>query len=53
LHFIDANGETVVVVGRAPGVHHVTSEIADPAHGVVCSETVVFTVPPAMNLASS
>lgn len=44
-HFIDASGETVVVVGLTPGLHQVLFELADPAHGVITHETVTFTVP--------
>ena len=44
-HFIDASGETVVVVGLAPGLHKVLFELADPAHAVIASQTVLFTVP--------
>ena len=44
-HFIDASGETVVVVGLRPGPHKVLIELADPTHSVITSETVKFTVP--------
>jgi hypothetical protein len=44
-HFIDASGETVVVVGLTPGPHQVLFELADPAHRVITRETVTFTVP--------
>ena len=44
-HFIDASGETVVVVGLAPGAHRVLIELADPSHRVICSETVEFAIP--------
>jgi hypothetical protein len=44
-HFIDASGETVVVVGLKPGPHRVLIELADPTHKVITSETVKFTVP--------
>jgi hypothetical protein len=44
-HFVDASGETVIVVGLKPGPHQVLFELADPTHQVICSETVHFTVP--------
>jgi hypothetical protein len=44
-HFVDASGETVIVVGLPPGPHKVLFELADPTHRVITSETVKFTVP--------
>ena len=44
-HFVDASGETLIVVGLTPGAHKVLIELADPAHKVISSETVKFTVP--------
>jgi hypothetical protein len=44
-HFIDASGETVVVVGLDPGPHAVLIQLADPTHRVIASETVHFIVP--------
>jgi hypothetical protein len=44
-HFIDTSGETVVVVGLAPGSHQVLFELADPTHRVIGSEIVRFTIP--------
>ncbi|MBC9877718.1 hypothetical protein G8O24_10240 [Bradyrhizobium sp. INPA01-394B] len=44
-HFIDASGETVVVVGLAPGAHRILFELADPTHRVIDSQTVRFTIP--------
>ena len=44
-HFVDASGETVIVVGLKPGSHNVLIELADPAHKVITSQTVKFTVP--------
>jgi hypothetical protein len=44
-HFVDASGETVIVVGLKPGAHKVLIELADPTHKVIASETVKFTVP--------
>ncbi len=44
-HFIDASGETIVLVGLAAGPHQVLIELADPTHRVIASETVKFTLP--------
>jgi hypothetical protein len=44
-HFVDASGETVILVGLPPGPHKVLFELADPTHKVITSETVKFTVP--------
>jgi hypothetical protein len=44
-HFIDASGETVVVVGLPPGPHVVLIQLADPTHRVITSQTVHFTIP--------
>jgi hypothetical protein len=44
-HFVDASGETVILVGLLPGPHKVLFELADPTHKVITSETVNFTVP--------
>jgi hypothetical protein len=45
-HFVDASGETIILVGLTPGPHKVLIELADPTHKVITSETVRFTVPP-------
>lgn len=44
-HFIDASGETVVIVGLSPGAHRILFELADPTHRVIDSQTVRFTIP--------
>lgn len=44
-HFVDASGETIIVVGLGPGPHKVLIELADPTHKVITSETVSFTLP--------
>ncbi len=44
-HFVDASGETVILVGLPPGPHKVLFELADPAHRVITHELVKFTVP--------
>ena len=44
-HFVDASGETIILVGLEPGPHKVLIELADPMHNVITSETVHFTLP--------
>ncbi|MEO8523738.1 MAG: DUF6130 family protein [Caldimonas sp.] len=44
-HFIDASGETVVVVGLPPGPHKVLFELADPVHRVIARHTERFDIP--------
>lgn len=44
-HFVDASGETVIIVGLAPGVHSVLLELADPEHRVIASQRVHFEIP--------
>jgi hypothetical protein len=44
-HFVDASGETIILVGLVPGPHKVLVELADPTHKVITSETVRFIVP--------
>jgi hypothetical protein len=44
-HFVDASGETLIVVGLKPGPHKVLIELADPTHRAITSETVKFTLP--------
>ena len=46
-HFVDASGETVIVVGLPPGPHKVLFELADPTHRVITSQTVSFMLPDA------
>ena len=48
-HFVDASGETLIVVGLQPGPHKVLFELADPTHRVIDSTTVSFDVPQRMN----
>lgn len=43
-HFVDASGETIIVVGLDPGPHKVLIELADPTHRVIARETVMFTL---------
>lgn len=45
-HFVDASGETIIVVGLAPGPHKVLVELADPTHRVSDSRTISFVIPP-------
>ena len=44
-HFVDTNGETLIVVGLKPGPHKILIELADPTHRVITSETVKFILP--------
>ncbi|MBD2157289.1 DUF6130 family protein [Leptolyngbya sp. FACHB-16] len=44
-HFVDTSGETIILVGLAPGSHTVLIELADPTHKVLTSETVTFMLP--------
>lgn len=44
-HFVDASGQTIILVGLEPGPHKVLIELADPTHKVITSETVTFTLP--------
>jgi hypothetical protein len=44
-HFVDASGETLILVGLKPGPHTVLIELADPTHKVMTSQTVSFVVP--------
>jgi hypothetical protein len=44
-HFVDATGQTIIVVGLKPGPHQVLVELADPTHRVITNQTVRFTVP--------
>jgi uncharacterized protein DUF6130 len=51
-HFVDASGETIIVVGLKPGPHQVLVELADPTHKVITSKRVNFTIPIAANAKS-
>src|SRR5271156_6161754 len=44
-HFVDASGETIIVVGLTAGPHKVLVELADPTHRVIDRKTVTFDVP--------
>jgi hypothetical protein len=44
-HFIDASGETVVVVGLPPGAHYIRFDLADPTHRIISSQTIHFDIP--------
>jgi len=44
-HFIDASGETIVLVGLPAGDHKVLVELADPMHRVIDRVVVTFSVP--------
>ena len=45
-HFVDASGETIIVVGLAPGPHQLLVELADPTHHVTDRKTISFVIPP-------
>ncbi|MBB3354139.1 hypothetical protein HJB79_22610 [Rhizobium lentis] len=44
-HFVDASGQTLIVVGLTPGRHRILIELADSTHRVITSETIEFVVP--------
>ena len=44
-HFVDACGQTVILVGLSPGPHKVLFEMADPDHHVIASQTIAFIIP--------
>jgi hypothetical protein len=44
-HFVDASGETIILVGLAPGAHEVLVELADPTHRILAQQGVRFVVP--------
>ena len=44
-HFVDASGETIILVGLPPGPHKVLIELADSTHKVITSKTVNFIIP--------
>ena len=44
-HFVEASGETIILVGLEPGSHKVLIELADPTHKVITSKTVTFVLP--------
>ena len=45
-HFVDASGETIIIVGLNPGLHSVLIELAGPTHQKIASQTVNFMLPP-------
>ena len=47
-HFVDAAGQTIILVGLPPGPHKVLIELADPTHKIITRETVSFIVPDAI-----
>jgi hypothetical protein len=44
-HWADASGETLIIVGLAPGQHKVEITLANPNHQPLDRVTVSFTVP--------
>jgi hypothetical protein len=51
-HFVDASGETIILVGLPVGPHKVLIELADPTHKVIAHEIVRFVIPPPLSPAS-
>jgi hypothetical protein len=44
-HFVDASGETLIVVGLPPGPHSILVQLAHPTHQVITETTVAFVIP--------
>lgn len=44
-HFVDAAGQTIIVVGLPPGAHKILVELADPTHHVITSQSISFDIP--------
>jgi Family of unknown function (DUF6130) len=44
-HFVDASGETVIIVGLKPGPHKVRIDLADPTHKIISTELIEFELP--------
>src|SRR5450755_1105553 len=44
-HFVDASGETIILVGLELGPRRVLIELADPTHKVITRQPVEFAVP--------
>jgi len=44
-HFVDASGETIILVGLPSGPHKLLIELADPTHKVLTRKLVEFTIP--------
>ena len=47
-HFVDATGQTIILVGLPPGPHKVLIELADPTHKIITRQTISFVVPAAI-----
>jgi hypothetical protein len=45
-HYVDASGDTIIIVGLLPGAHHILVELADPTHHVIAHQRVCFEIPP-------
>ncbi len=52
-HFVDASGETIIVVGLLPGPHKVLIELAGPTHKVVDRHEVRLIIPQPQNSMSA
>nr|WP_131115504.1 DUF6130 family protein [Lichenihabitans psoromatis] len=44
-HFVDASGETIILVGLKPGPHEVLIELADPTHKVIDAKRLSLMIP--------
>ena len=44
-HFVDATGQTIILVGLPSGPHKVLIELADPTHKIITRQTVSFIIP--------
>lgn len=44
-HFVEASGETLIVVGLSSGPHEILVELADPTHHVISARRVAFLIP--------
>jgi hypothetical protein len=42
---VDTSGETIVLVGLAPGAHKIVIELADATHKPLVGQTLEFTIP--------
>jgi hypothetical protein len=44
-HWAHASNDPIIIVGLKEGSHRILIELADPAHNVIDSNTVTFTIP--------
>ena len=52
-HFVDASGETIIVLGLTPGPHKMLIELADPTHMVLDCEVVACAISETASAATS